>query len=1587
MSIGVAGANSITNSGTINGFGGITLQSGTIVNQAGGTIAGTGNDGSISADAIHGVGAIMVINHGTLTSFSNAFDAGAGSTLDNSGTINSVTPSGAAWEQASTSASAPNLLTNTGSITGGTRGARFLFDGSVVNAGTITGSTSAGVEADAGALSVTNNAGGTITGATNGVVATGGALTLLSAGTIKGSNGTAIVGDNYANSVTLKAGSVTTGGIALGSANDTVTIYNGQGTGNGGTLAAATVGAIDLGTGTNTLTLAGAGDGSPLNGVGGTLASSSLSGITSLVKQDAGVWTLTGTAATGAIGAITISGGTLVAASNGALGNAGVTDNAMLQFNGASGAVGNAVSGTGTIGVLNVGTGNTLTFNGALTNTGGMLIGDGSTVAINASEYGGILENGAGARTLTITSGSATNSTANTFGSGLYINTTSGTTTVGVSSGATLATTATSGSYPNAITALSTAAITNRGTISASYGAGATISGSSTVDNFGMITGGSSATAGIGVQASGTSGVTNESGGTITAAGTSGVGLSGSATFTNLAGGTVSYSGNANQSGAAVSSSGGNTITNLGLISMTGSSGQGIIATAGGTITNGSTTNATARVTTTASGAFGSVALLSGNATTTVTNYGRLDGSAGGLIQNSGTGALVVNNLGAASIIDSGYAAVQGGSGGVMLVNAGKVVGGSNGVYTAAAAAVSNAGTIGTGTVDANGAFAVGGSGFAIEFATGAVTNTGTINSTAAGIYQTSTAGTLNLVNTGTIGGAGQATDPDDTVVATGSAMVLNSGTITTPNFYGVALNGGGTVTNAAAGQISGGTAGSRYGVFIEKASGTVNNYGSITSTDAAHYGILFDDHAATINLYAGSTTGTILTGSANDTLTLYNGQVNAAAVATTYADAVTGATAGTITLQNAGTIAAATVGAVNLGGGTNTLVLRGTGDGVANGAAGSFSLTGGAGITVLTKQDAGTWTLTGNTNAGLTRINAGTDTPSGLLIFANTNLTSDIYVNGATIRATGAGGFGSGTIYAVDPTMQYAFTTTYGNAIVLQTADATNDPTRLQVGDGITATITGQISQGAAGTNNTNSQPIAATQPLIYELIAGATAGTFVLTNGANNYNGLTTINAGTTVQEHNTLSALGTGGTTINGGAVLQLDNQTGGILYTEGGTIGGAGTLRFTGNAGSTTAIGYGGNGNTVVSLASGGLIDVVSGTVNGSSSSQGFWTGNKGNLAIASGAIFDGVEGTIIVNALTGAGTLRGGYGTSGSTTIGVDNGSGTFTGTITNSINANSPLVLIKQGTGTETLTGVNTYTGATTISGGTLALKTAGSIATTAVIDNATLDISGLTNGGATIKNLTGNGTVALGGNKLTLASASTFNGTITDGGIVANTGGQVEVGGGGTYVFGGANSYTGTTTIDANTTLQGTTATLSPSSTVVDNGTLAFVQTASGSFSPGVSGTGVVTVSGLASSGGPITFNGALTNAGGLVLGTGGYVIINGSVSNASVNGAVQVTGAGDVLTVASGHSVTSTQTANADYASAIYGTGANFVVNNAGTINAPRRHAGRQLAELWQPGHLCHRRRDREQYRQDLRRPAGHGHLSQRRRHHLRR
>src|SRR6202044_1855820 len=118
---------------------------------------------------------------------------------------------------------------------------------------------------------------------------------------------------------------------------------------------------------------------------------------------------------------------------------------------------------------------------------------------------------------------------------------------------------------------------------------------------------------------------------------------------------------------------------------------------------------------------------------------------------------------------------------------------------------------------------------------------------------------------------------------------------------------------------------------------------------------------------------------------------------------------------------------------------------------------------------------------------------------------------------------------------------------------------------------------------------------------------------------------------------------------------------------------------------------------------------------------------------------------------------------------------------------------------------------------------------------NASFDISGLTNGGTSVKTLSGasDGTVNLGANTLTLSNASTTFGGVIEGalgGLTLTTG---------TETLTGTNTYTGATTINGGTLALTGTGSIADSSGVADSGTFDISGTSAGASIKRVSGGG----------------------------------------------------------------------------------------------------------------------------------------------------
>ncbi|MFO0899488.1 MAG: autotransporter-associated beta strand repeat-containing protein [Pirellulales bacterium] len=268
------------------------------------------------------------------------------------------------------------------------------------------------------------------------------------------------------------------------------------------------------------------------------------------------------------------------------------------------------------------------------------------------------------------------------------------------------------------------------------------------------------------------------------------------------------------------------------------------------------------------------------------------------------------------------------------------------------------------------------------------------------------------------------------------------------------------------------------------------------------------------------------------------------------------------------------------------------------------------------------------------------------------------------------------------------------------------------------------------------------------------------------------------------------------------------------------GGASVAIFAGAA----AVGKSAAGTVVLSAASSntGGTRVSGGVLQGNTTSLQGDIANNANVTLSqttTGTYAGIMSGTgSLTKAGTGTVTLSGANTYSGGTTISagtlqgdttslqgdiVDNATVNFNqataGTYTGNISGTGAIV--KQGAGTLTLTGTNTNTGTTTISAGTLQGNT------------------------ANLRNNITNNAAAI----FDQGSAGTYSGVMSGTGTLTKQGA-------GTLTLTGANTYSGGTTVSAGT-LQGSVTAVRGN--ITNNSTVVFDQTAAGTYSSVMSGTG----------------------------------------------------------------------------------------------------------------------------------------------------
>jgi fibronectin-binding autotransporter adhesin len=630
---------------------------------------------------------------------------------------------------------------------------------------------------------------------------------------------------------------------------------------------------------------------------------------------------------------------------------------------------------------------------------------------------------------------------------------------------------------------------------------------------------------------------------------------------------------------------------------------------------------------------------------------------------------------------------------------------------------------------------------------------------------------TVNSTN-GTIDAAGRNSTMSGVISGAGGLTFTNSSsgggvTLTNTNTYqgATTVNGGATLALSGTGSIAASSGVADNGIFDISASTAGASIRSLSGGGSVALGnqyLTLSNASGTFSGAIGGPGGLAITGG-TETLTgtsTYTGgtAVSSGGVLIVGADAALGDAAGMLTL-NEGTLRTTASFAM-----TRNSALAGDGMFMTDSGTNLLDNGGVTGLGGLIKSGAGTLQLCGSvSNAGGTSVTAGS-----LVICGSDTGTGSVTVQGgAALAITGAGTLAVAAGIIDNGSFDISGSASGASVQSLSGSGSVALGNQILTLTNASGTFTGNIA-GAGG--------------------LALSGGTETLA-GVNAFTGATGISGGAT------LALSGAGGI---GSSSSVNDNGAFDISATPGASIrslSGNGTVAL----GSQTLTLTGANGLFAGSIAGTGALVVTAGTetlggVNTFTGSTDIGSGaslalsGNGSVAASSGVAANGIldiSGTTAgaaIRSLSGSGAVA-----LGNQSLIMTNAAGTFAGTVggTGGITISG---------GAETLSGVNAYTGATAISSGAaLALVGVGGIAGSAgVIDNGALDISGAMSG-ASIRSLSGNGTVALGGESLTLTGANgLFGGSIAGSGGLAIAGGSETLSGtntysGGTSVSGGA--------------------------------------------------------------------------------------------------------------------------------------------------------------------------------------------------------
>ncbi|SED11360.1 outer membrane autotransporter barrel domain-containing protein [Rhizobiales bacterium GAS191] len=659
-----------------------------------------------------------------------------------------------------------------------------------------------------------------------------------------------------------------------------------------------------------------------------------------------------------------------------------------------------------------------------------------------------------------------------------------------------------------------------------------------------------------------------------------------------------------------------------------------------------------------------------------------------------------------------------------------------------------------------------------------------------------------------------------------GSAIDSNGYTLTIagnivdgngPGQLNVDSSGGGTVVFTGANTYSGGTnicacATLQLGTLVGRGSiiGVVSNEGgtfNIVNADTSGITSIANDFGGQTQFFNATTAGTATIVNKHGGATVFGNSGGSDTASADHAN-ITNSAGGSTTFQAMTTAGSASITNQNS---SQTLFLDSS-------TAGSASITNDGGQTLFgvggpnDSASAGSATIV-NKNSGVTLFVA--DTSGG-------NATIVNGLKGTTIFADFGTAANANITTNADGTMVFLSSSTAGNATIATNSGGqtlffgnstgglaqfiTNGTGFVDFSGSLGPNTDGQISAGSiagsgsyfigagntltVGGNNLSTEvsgviadvdSCGCSSPGPGALVKIGT-GTMIL-SGVNTYSGGTTFAGGTVSVSREANLGDPAGALTFNGGT-LQVtgtsftattrsitwgaggggfDIADPGNVFTVGQTLTGGGPLA---KLGAGTLVLGGSNSYSGGTTVSGGTLAI--------SADNNIGTGP---LALQNGTTLKLSSSFVFAHAITVA----------GDPTIDVAAGNvNTLAGVIADGA---TPGDIVKTGAGTLISTANNTYSGGTTISAGTLALSGAGSIAASAgLVDNGIFDISATT-AGATLKTLSGTGSVVLGAQTLSLSAAHD-----TFAGVISGSGGFVLAGGSETLT--GASTYSGGTLV-----------------------------------------------------------------------------------------------------------------------------------------------------------------------------------------------